>query len=162
MAMGKVKDLIDRYEEIRERKERLTKEKTAAEEEYKQIQIELAAAITEIGEDSATDGGFVYSPKVQGKYSFRAQEDLEAEGIDKIEVLKENGFGEIVKETVDWRTLNSAMREVAEGEDGIPEEVLGILNVYDEIIVSRTKKASDKQDKLKEAFKRRGRNVQGD
>ena len=159
MAQGKVKELIDKYEEIRERKERLTKEKTAAEKEYKQIQIDLAAAITEIGEDSATNDGFVYSPKVQGKYSFRAQEDLEAEGLDKIAVLKENGFGEIVKETVDWRTLNSTMKEVAESDDGIPEDVLGILNVYDEIIVSRTKKASDKQDKLKEAFKRRGRNV---
>ena len=87
MAQGKVKELIDKYEEIRERKERLTKEKTAAEEEYKQIQIDLAAAITEIGEDSATNDGFVYSPKVQGKYSFRAQEDLEAEGLDKIAIL---------------------------------------------------------------------------
>ncbi len=159
MAQGKVKELIDQYEEIRERKERLAKEKAAAEEEYKQIQIDLAAAITEIGEDSATNEGFVYSPKVQGKYSFRAQEDLEAEGLDKIAVLKENGFGEIVKETVDWRTLNSTMREVAESDDGIPEDVLGILNVYDEIIVSRTKKDTKKQDKLKEAFERRGRNV---
>lgn len=159
MAQGKVKELIEKYEEIRARKERLTKEKTAAEEEYKQIQIDLAEAITEIGEDSATNEGFVYSPKVQGKYSFRAQEDLEAEGLDKIAVLKENGFGEIVKETVDWRTLNSTMREVAESDDGIPEDVLGILNVYDEIIVSRTKKDTKKQDKLKEAFERRGRNV---
>lgn len=159
MAQGKVKELIDQYEEIRERKERLAKEKAAAEEEYKQIQIDLAAAITEIGEDSATNEGFVYSPKVQGKYSFRAQEDLEAEGLDKIAVLKENGFGEIVKETVVWRTLNSTMREVAESDDGIPEDVLGILNVYDEIIVSRTKKDTKKQDKLKEAFERRGRNV---
>lgn len=159
MAQGKVKELIEKYEEIRARKERLAKEKTAAEEEYKQIQIGLAEAITEIGEDSASNDGFVYSPKVQGKYSFRAQEDLEAEGLDKIAILKENGFGEIVKETVDWRTLNSTMKEVAESDDGIPEDVLGILNVYDEIIVSRTKKASDKQDKLKEAFKRRGRNV---
>lgn len=159
MAQGKVKELIDQYEEIRERKERLAKEKAAAEEEYKQIQIDLAAAITEIGEDSATNEGFVYSPKVQGKYSFRAQEDLEAEGLDKIAVLKENGFGEIVKETVDWRTLNSTMREVAESDDGIPEDVLGILNVYDEIIVSRTKKDTKKQDKLKEAFERRDRNV---
>lgn len=159
MAQGKVKELIDQYEEIRERKERLAKEKAAAEEEYKQIQIDLAAAITEIEEDSATNEGFVYSPKVQGKYSFRAQEDLEAEGLDKIAVLKENGFGEIVKETVDWRTLNSTMREVAESDDGIPEDVLGILNVYDEIIVSRTKKDTKKQDKLKEAFERRGRNV---
>lgn len=159
MAQGKVKELIEKYEEIRARKERLAKEKTAAEEEYKQIQISLAEAITEIGEDSASNDGFVYSPKVQGKYSFRAQEDLEAEGLDKIEILKENGFGEIVKETVDWRTLNSTMREVAESDDGIPEDVLGILNVYDEIIVSRTKKDTKKQDKLKEAFERRGRNV---
>lgn len=159
MAQGKVKELIEKYEEIRARKERLAKEKTAAEEEYKQIQIDLAAAITEIGEDSATNEGFVYSPKVQGKYSFRAQEDLEAEGLDKIAVLKENGFGEIVKETVDWRALNSTMKEVAESDDGIPEDVLGILNVYDEIIVSRTKKDTKKQDKLKEAFERRGRNV---
>ena len=51
------------------------------------------------------------------------------------------------------------MREVAESDDGIPEDVLGILNVYDEIIVSRTKKDTKKQDKLKEAFERRGRNV---
>lgn len=159
MAQGKVKELIEKYEEIRARKERLAKEKTAAEEEYKQIQIDLAEAITEIGEDSASNDGFVYSPKVQGKYSFRAQEDLEAEGLDKIEILKENGFGEIVKETVDWRTLNSTMKEVAESDDGIPEDVLGILNVYDEIIVSRTKKDTKKQDKLKEAFERRGRNV---
>ena len=67
MAQGKVKELIEKYEEIRARKERLAKEKTAAEEEYKQIQIGLAEAITEIGEDSASNDGFVYSPKEIGR-----------------------------------------------------------------------------------------------
>ena len=47
MAEGRIKELIDKYEEVRERKERLAKEKSEAEKDFKAAQDELAVAISD-------------------------------------------------------------------------------------------------------------------
>ena len=70
MAEGRIKDLIDQYEEIRERKERLSKESAEAGKEFKSIQNELAMAISDADMASVQDGDYSYSPKVKRRYNF--------------------------------------------------------------------------------------------
>jgi len=159
MAQGVLKELIDRYEKLRKEKDDLKEKTKKNEEDFKNAQIDLARAITELEQDSAQDGDYVYTPKTAPKYSFKSQEDLDAAGLNKFDVLRENGLGEIVVDFVGWQTLNSALRELNESGEGIPDEVLEVVNAYDDISISRTKKKSDKRDKLKAAFERRDNNV---
>lgn len=159
MTEGKVKELIEKYEEIRARKERLKNEKTQAEEDYKLIQIELAAAITEIGEDSVKAGGYLYTPSVTTHYNMKSKEALAESKVDKFEVLRENGFDYLISETINSKSFGSAMKELADSENGIPEELMVLINPSEEITVSRTKKSASKQEKIAAALERRKANV---
>ena len=67
---------------------------------------------------------------------------LAAAGLDKFAVLRENGFDFLIKETVDPRTLNSTMKEQANTEEGIPDEVMEILSTFDVIGINRRKATS--------------------
>lgn len=161
MAVGKIKELIDKYEEARELKERLSKEKTEAEKEFKAAQDELAVAISDEDLSEVQDGEFSYAPSVKRRYNFKSAKDLDELGIDKFAIFKsDDRLKDLVTETISAAAMNSTLGELADTEDGIPDEVMEALNIYDEISISRTKKDTTGKNKVKDAIKkRRGENV---
>ena len=104
----------------------------------------------------AQDGDYVYTPGVTTKYSFKSQGDLEEEGLDKFEPFeKDPALCGLVKKDINWRSLNSALSELADTEEGVPEEVMAVLNTYDEIGITRRKKDTKSKSKVKDAIKAR-------
>lgn len=49
--------------------------------------------------------------------------------------LKENGFADLIKETVHSSTLSSFAKEYIDENDELPEDLAEVLNVYDKISV---------------------------
>ena len=82
-------------------------------------------------------------------------------GIDKLELFKaDDRLKDLVQETISASAMNSTLAELANTEDGIPDEVMEALNIYDEITISRTSTDSTGRKKVKDALKkRRGENV---
>ena len=156
MAVGKIKELIDRYEKLRSEKDELAEKTKANNEAFKQIQIDLAEAISDADMSDAQDGDYVYTPGVTTKNSFKSLDDLEEAGLDKFEPFENDAaLCTLVKKDINWRSLNSALKEMADTEDGVPEEVMAVLNTYDEIGITRRKKDTKGKGKVKEAFKAR-------
>lgn len=161
MAEGRIKELIDKYEEVRERKERLAKEKSEAEKDFKAAQDELAVAISDADMSAVQDGEYSYSPNVKRRYNFKSAAALAELGIDKLELFKaDDRLKDLVQETISASAMNSTLAELANTEDGIPDEVMEALNIYDEITISRTSTDATGKKKVKDALKkRRGENV---
>ncbi|MCD8366118.1 MAG: hypothetical protein LUC83_10010 [Clostridiales bacterium] len=156
MATGRIKELVDIYEDARARKERLAKEKTEAEKAFKAAQEELAIAISDADMSAIQDGSFSYAPTVKRKFNFKSAANLAELGIDKIELFKsDERLKDLVVETISAGAMNSALGELAGTEEGIPEEVLEAVNIYDEISISRTKKDTTAKNKVKDAIKNR-------
>ena len=66
----------------------------------------------------------------------------QAAGVDAelMEALRENGLGDIIRETVNAQTLQGAMSNLAEENDGeLPEEFRTLIRVYEFYDVSRRK-----------------------
>ena len=63
-------------------------------------------------------GDYIYSLQDKVKYSKRGEAYLQERGLDFFEVLREQGLGELIKETVNAGSLQSAMKEIAEENDG--------------------------------------------
>ncbi len=55
--------------------------------------------------------------------------------------LKENGYGDLVKETVYSQTLSAFIKELLEEDDELPEELQKLVNVYEKTIVGVKKAA---------------------
>lgn len=161
MAYGRIKELIDKYEEIRERKTRLTKEKTETEKEFAKIQEELAGAINDADMSMAQDGEYSYTPGVKTRYSFKSAEELEDLGLDKFAAFEaDDRLRDLVTKTVNANSMQGVLRELADTEEGLPEDVAAVLNTYDTITISRTSTDTTGKKKVKEALrKRRDENV---
>ena len=51
--------------------------------------------------------------------------------------LKENGFGDLVYETVNANSLSAFVKEqIAENQDNVPDWLNGLVNVYEQTSVS--------------------------
>lgn len=156
MAVGKIKDLIDRYEETRELKERLTKDKAQAEKDFKAVQEELAAAISDADMSDVQDGEFTYTPGVKTRYSFRAMDALEEDGLDKFAAFEgDERLRDLVVKYVNANSMQGPLREIVTQDGELPEAVAAVLNSYDEITISRTKKDTAGKNKVKDALKKR-------
>lgn len=80
-----------------------------------------------------TRSGFSYSLQEKTRYSKKAGHDEEL-----FELLRENGLGDIIKETVNAQTLQGAMSNLAaENDDELPEEFAEVINVYEYLDIAK-------------------------
>lgn len=161
-----VNEILDKkireYNKILEEKKRLekqTKENNAAKEKKEQ---EIAQIMVDNEKPSTIVDGYTYSLQETKMYSKKAEEKLEQlkieEGIEFFEVLREQGLGSIIKETVNAKTLQSTMKalddELPEGED-LPEDLAKCLNIYSKLGINKTKASKNAQQALSRAKKTR-------
>lgn len=161
-----VNEILDKkireYNKILEEKKRLekqTKENNAAKEKKEQ---EIAQIMVDNEKPSTIVDGYTYSLQETKMYSKKAEEKLEQlkieEGIEFFEVLREQGLGSIIKETVNAKTLQSTMKalddELPEGED-LPEDLAKCLNIYSKLGINKTKASKNAQQALSRVKKAR-------
>ena len=76
-------------------------------------------------------GGYIYGLQAKTAYNKIADETLEAEGIDYMDTLREEGFGHLIKETVNARTLQGAMVAFVEEHGELTDGLLTIIKPFD-------------------------------
>lgn len=88
-----------------------------------EIEQDMFAMMVEEGIDGLKHGGYSFSPSVRPFASLAAETKEEA-----FEWLRENGYGDLVKEAVNANSLSSLYKEL--GADEAPEEFRALLNVH--------------------------------
>lgn len=146
-------ELIEKYEELREKKEKLANETKANNEAFKQIQEDIIEQMVEDDIPSQGLGDYTYTPQTVTHYSFISEKKLAEAGTDKMEVMRENGFDFLIKETINQRSMESAFKERLENDEELPEDVLAIISQYEELKVNRRKVSSSALKKAKKAVK---------
>ena len=131
--------LIERYEELRALKDELSEATKEINEEYKKIQEEIVEQMVDDDIPSQGYGDYSYSPQTVTHYSFISEESLAEKGIDKMAVMHENGYDFLIKEAINQRSLESALKEAAASDEGIPDDVAEIVKSYEELKVIRRK-----------------------
>lgn len=128
------KTLTDLVKELRgildekERLEKATKQNKAAIEAKKQ---EIAQVMIDEDTPRIVVGGYTYGLQPKTAYNKIADDTLEAEGIDYLDTLREEGFGHLIKETVNARTLQGAMAAFVAEHEVLTEGLLTIIKPYD-------------------------------
>lgn len=136
----KLTEMLAQYEVLLDKKDQLaqdTKDNNAA---IDKLKAEIAETMIDEDIPSQGYGDYVYSLQDKIKYSKRGEAELQEKGLDFFEVLREQGFGDIIKETVNANTLQSTMKAVADENDGeLPPEIDEIVSSYEMTDISRRK-----------------------
>lgn len=126
---------IKDYEALLDRKEILEIESKKLTELIKQVRAELSAAMIDAEVERIGYNGYNYTVSEKVHYSKKADVDEKL-----FDVLREDGLGDIIRETVNTKTLEATMKDVAEKNDGaLPEQYRDLISEYRYFDVSRRK-----------------------
>lgn len=137
--------MIDEYKALLDAKDLLAEQTKENNKKIQETRDALAQAMIDAEMPKVSRNGFLYSLQDKTKYSKKACDEDEF-----FSVLEENGLGDIIKRTVDARTLSSAMAAAAEENDGIlPEEYEDYINVYQFYDIAKRKETNKTAKKAK-------------
>lgn len=138
--------LIDDYKELLDRKDDLAEQTKANNKAIEDARNELSQAMIDAEMPKVSRNGFLYSLQDKTKYNKRAGDSEEF-----LEFLEGEGLGDIIKRTVDARTLSSTIGAVVEENDGkLPEQFEDYISVYQYYDISKRKETNKTAKKAKE------------
>lgn len=132
-------EMVRDYQELLSEKESLaaqTKANNAAIEAAKE---KIAQQMVDDDCPRISAGGYSYSLTPKTAYSKRSDEELAETGADFFGVLREEGLGDIIVETVNARTLQSTMKAFVEENGELTEALETVIKTYDFNDITRRK-----------------------
>lgn len=132
-------DMVRQYQELLVEKDRLadlTKENNAAIEAAK---AEIAQQMVDDDCPRISTGGYTFSLTPKTSYSKRSEAELAEAGLDFFGVLREEGLGDLIVETVNARTLQSAMKAYVDENGELSEGLEAVIKTYDYNDITRRK-----------------------
>lgn len=147
--MSLLDEKVREYQAVLEKKEQLaaeTKENNRLKDELEQALCQMM--IDEDKPDTTVDG-YKYSLKQETVYSKLGEDKLMEKGIDFFDLLREQGYGDIIVERVDPRTLNSTCKGIVEEQGELPTELTEALSIYEKLGISRRKANTKALDRAK-------------
>lgn len=137
--MNELDALIREYQACLDEKAELAKATKENNEETAKLEQQICQVMIDEEKPSEVVDGYNYSLKQETYYSKIGEEKLCEKGIDFFERLREQGFGDIIVEKVDPRTLNSTCKGIVEEQGELPEELSEVISSYEKLGISRTK-----------------------
>lgn len=107
-------DMVNEYQELLVKKESLEK---AVDENNEMIKAKKQEIVQQMIDDDCPRIS-VGELQVKNQFSKKAEAYLEAQGLNFFDVLREQGLGDLIKETVNQRSLQSAMKELKKAKGG--------------------------------------------
>lgn len=125
-------ELAERLKQLREKKKAAEQQLKDVRAEIVQTEYQLSMQMAETETQNFTRAGTMFSLTTKTRASAVAgrREELYA-------ALKENGYGDLVYETVNANSLSAFVKEqIAENQDTVPEWLSGLVHVYEQTAVS--------------------------
>ena len=147
--MAVLDDKLREYQKILERKDELAEQTKANNEAKETLEQEICQMMIDEEKPSQIVDGYNFSLKQETMYSKLGEDKLQEKGIDFLDLLREQGLGDIIVERVDPRTLNSTCKGIVEEAGELPEELAEALSVYEKLGLSRRKANTAALDRAK-------------
>ena len=157
VAIASLPSEVAIYETLLAKKNALKAEAEKIDAEIKKQSDRLCQMISEAGMQNYSYQGYTYTPGTQHKYYLVTAETAVERGIeDRFAPFEEDeALCSLVHKDINWRSMQTALKELEETEEGIPPAVLDVLNISDEFGISRRKANTKNAEKVAAALKRR-------
>lgn len=137
-------EMVKDYQALLARKDELaalTKENSAAIEAAKQ---KITQQMVDDDCPRISTGGYTFTLTPKTSYSKRSEEELAATGVDFFEVLRSEGLGDIIVETVNARTLQSTVSAYVEENGELSEALESVIRSYEFNDITRRRETAKK------------------
>ena len=135
----KLTDKLDKYRALLDRKDDLAQQTKDNNAEIDKCKKELVDLMVEEEVTNVTKDGYSYTLALKTYYSKKSEAELAAAGIDFFDVLRSEGMGDLIKETVNTRTLQSACANIVEEQEELPEALAECINSYEAYDITKRK-----------------------
>ena len=142
-------EMLEEYNELLETKDGLKEATKKNNEAIEAKKAEIAQQMIDDDVPSISVGGYKFFLQDKTIYSKKSEEVLQAAGLDFLEVLREQGLGDIIVETVNSRTLQSTVKNLVDESGELPVELAEVLNTYDTYEIGRRKDTNKTAAKAK-------------
>lgn len=130
-------ELADRLKELREAKQRAEQEVKNLNAQIDEVDYELSELMAETETQNFTRSGTMFCLTTTTRASAAAGKKDEL-----YSMLKKNGYGDLVYETVNANSLSAFVKEqMAENNDVLPDWLSGLVSVYERTSVGVRKAA---------------------
>lgn len=135
----KLTDKLDEYRALLDKKDELAQQTKDNNAEIDKCKKELVDLMVEEEVTNVTKDGYSYTLALKTYYSKKSEAELAAAGIDFFDVLRSEGMGDLIKETVNTRTLQSACANIVEEQEELPEALAECINSYEAYDITKRK-----------------------
>lgn len=135
----KLTDKLDEYRALLDKKDELAQQTKDNNAEIDKRKKELVDLMVEEEVTNVTKDGYSYTLALKTYYSKKSEAELAAAGIDFFDVLRSEGMGDLIKETVNTRTLQSACANIVEEQEELPEALAECINSYEAYDITKRK-----------------------
>ena len=125
-------ELAERLKQLREKKKAAEQQLKDVRAEIVQTEYQLSMQMAETETQNFTRAGTMFALTTKTRASAMAgrKDELYA-------ALKENGYGDLVYETVNANSLSAFVKEqISENQDHVPDWLNGLVHVYEQTAVS--------------------------
>ena len=125
-------ELAERLKQLREKKKAVEQQLKDIHAEIAQTDYQLSMLMAETETQNFTRAGTMFALTTKTRASAMAgrKDELYA-------ALKENGYGDLVYETVNANSLSAFVKEqISENQDHVPDWLNGLVHVYEQTAVS--------------------------
>lgn len=125
-------ELAERLKQLREKKKAAEQQLKDVHAEIEKTEYQLSMQMAETETQNFTRAGTMFSltTKIRASAVAGRKDELYA-------ALKENGYGDLVYETVNANSLSAFVKEqISENQDHVPDWLNGLVHVYEQTAVS--------------------------
>lgn len=134
--------MIDKYKELLDEKAELDVKIKANNNEIKEMKKQLSQIMIDNECPKISRNGFVYSLQAKTRYSKKSAEALMEKGVDFFEVLRQEGLGDLITETVNATSLSASLNNYIDENGELSEELNSVVNVYEYYDIGKRKETN--------------------
>ena len=133
---------IDDYKRLLDQKDELKEATSSNNKAIEELKKEIAQIMIDEECPSISRNGFKYSLQEKTMYSKKSEEAMADAGIEFFDILRNEGLGDIIVETVNARTLQSTMAAYVGEHGSLSEDLQECVNVYETYDIMKRKETN--------------------
>lgn len=135
-------DLVRKFQTLLEEKDRLADRTKANNAAIEAVKNEIAQQMVDDDCPRISCGGYSFSLTPKTSYTKKSEAELAESGLDFFGVLREEGLGGLITETVNARTLQSAMKAYVDEYGELSDDLAQVIKTYDYNDITRRKESA--------------------